>query len=165
MPTSTYEKIEAKTLGSNTATVTFTSIPATYTDLVMIMSVTNTGAANSVNAKFNSDSGSNYSFTDLGGNGSAAGSWRASNQSSLALEYAGGISSTQGNYIMNLMNYANTTTYKTIITRHNDTAYGLDANVGLWRSTSAINRIDFNIANATSFTTGSTFTLYGIKAA
>jgi hypothetical protein len=162
---STYDKIQTTTLGSSQATITFSTIASTYTDLVLVMSMTNTGAANSVNAKFNSDSGSNYSFTDLGGDGSAAGSWRASSQTSLALEFAGAISSTQATYIMQLMNYANTTTYKTTLTRSNNTAYGLDANVGLWRSTSAINRIDLNIANATSFATGSMFTLYGIKAA
>ena len=65
------------------------------------------------------------------------------------------------------MNYSNTTTNKTVLARGNnasDASYpGTEAFVGLWRSTAAINRIDFS-SNSKTWNAG-TFTLYGIKAA
>jgi hypothetical protein len=68
------------------------------------------------------------------------------------------------NSIFNILDYANTTTYKTVINRANNAATGVDATVSLWRSTAAINSI--NISSSTSsFATGSTFSLFGIKAA
>jgi hypothetical protein len=64
------------------------------------------------------------------------------------------------------MNYANTTTYKTVLARSNVTDFRVAAIVGLWRSTSAINTIQLRSDNSSyNFTTGSTFTLYGISAA
>jgi hypothetical protein len=66
--------------------------------------------------------------------------------------------------IVNIINYSNTTTYKTLLGRGNTSASRIQATVGLWRSTSAINRIDLNI-QGDNFAVGSTFTLYGIAAA
>jgi hypothetical protein len=65
------------------------------------------------------------------------------------------------------MNYSNTTTYKTALNRSNQAAGGVDATVGLWRSTAAIDTIRFyaNTNGSQNFLTGSTFTLYGIAAA
>jgi len=62
------------------------------------------------------------------------------------------------------MNYSNTTTNKTVIGRHNG-ASGPVASVGLWRNTAAINSIRISNSSAVNFTIGSTFSLYGIKAA
>jgi hypothetical protein len=113
---------------------------------------------------FNSDTGSNYSRTILYGTGSAAGSARNSNTLQTYLDYYGIIEATNPCiHIHNIMDYANTTTYKTMLTRANDSASGLDAIVHLWRSTAAINRIDITI-DAVSFATASTFKLYGIQA-
>ena len=63
-----------------------------------------------------------------------------------------------------IMNYSNTTTYKTALSRSNNANTGTDAIVGLWRSTAAINSIVVLISG-NQFATGSTFTLYGIKSA
>jgi hypothetical protein len=62
---------------------------------------------------------------------------------------------------MNFLNYSNTTTYKTILSRSNRAEQATEAFVGLWRNSAAITSI--SIASAT-FTTNSIFTLYGIKA-
>jgi len=62
------------------------------------------------------------------------------------------------------MNYANTTTYKTFLVRGANTAGNIDADVGLWRSTAAINSVTVLIGSG-SLSSGSTFTLYGIAAA
>ena len=159
----TYEPIATTTLGSAAATVTFSSIPATYTDLVLIMSakITSGGATND-RIQFNGDTSSNYSTTVLYGSGSAAGSYRLSSTSILIDD----VTSTNFNAnIINIMNYANTTTYKTVILRSSPPDSSVQANVGLWRKTpEAINQVSV-LAGSSTFVAGSTFTLYGIKAA
>jgi hypothetical protein len=65
--------------------------------------------------------------------------------------------------ITHFMNYSNTTTYKTALTRSNS-PYGTEAAVNLWRNTSAITSITLFIQSST-LNAGTTFTLYGIAAA
>ena len=66
--------------------------------------------------------------------------------------------------IANFMNYSNTTTFKTVLTRSGSGDWITEANVGLFRSTSAITQIRI-FADTNAFASSSTFTLYGIKAA
>lgn len=161
----TYEKIATTTLGSASSSITFSSIPSTYTDLVI---VTNTQRDASGSgpvgflAQFNGDTGTNYSVTAMLGNGSTAFTGRESNQTgAFVLTGQDGI---WGNSIINVMNYANTTTNKTLLTRINTTSSnGVSLYVGLWRSTSAINSI--TLTGSAALKAGSTFTIYGIKAA
>jgi hypothetical protein len=163
---STYTPIATTTLGSAAASYTFSSIPSTYTDLILVFSGTNNQAVNTADytLRFNSDSGTNYSRTAAMGNGSTTNSVRGSNQTSLFLTYWGAPSTTQTTIITNILNYANTTTYKTVTTRNANSASGTDITAGLWRSTSAINTILITNTVGT-FSSGSTFTLYGIAAA
>jgi hypothetical protein len=161
--TSTYEMIATTTLGSSAADVTFSSISASYTDLVLIF---NGIGANDINVelRFNSDTGSNYSNTAMGTQGASAVSTRNSNQTAMRMNYQGYLRNAFTSLaIINIMNYSNTTTYKTVLNRYNNGNTGVDGNVGLWRSTSAINSVTIRVDNFT-FSTGSTFTLYGIKA-
>jgi hypothetical protein len=159
--TATYALIASNTLGSATQTVTFTSIPSTYTDLVLIGTGTSSTWQN-VRFRFNSDSGSNYSNTVVYGDGSGAVSAR--NISSTALIFATLSNTVQSNFITHIMDYSNTTTNKTVIQRGNDTSLLARADVGLWRNTntSAISSIElFTISG--NLNTGSTFKLYGIQ--
>jgi len=166
MPT-TYEPIATTTLGSAAATVTFSSIPATYTDLVLVSIATTSVGGRDYNLRFNSDAGSNYSFTVLAGSGSAASSARGTNTGSTGLYIVAGTStSTPGVVISNIMNYSNTTTYKTVIQRGNEPGGEVCSGVALWRSTSAISTIAITASTGSgNWNTGSTFTLYGIKSA
>lgn len=161
----TYEAIATQTLGSNAGSVTLSSIPATYTDLVLVMNIIG-NAAQQIYFQVNGDTASNYSSTLLEGNGTAASSTRASNQGVGYISIVATTSTTNPNFnaIVNFMNYSNTTTYKTVINRANNAAAGVDATVSLWRSTAAINSINIS-PSTSSFATGSTFSLYGIKAA
>jgi len=161
--TATYEKIATTTLGSASATVTFSSVSGSYTDLIIVAQIKATSAT-FLDLRFNSDAGSNYSRTVLSGNGSTASSERRSNQTQIATDYYETIQ-TNLNYIttLHIMNYSNSTTYKTVLCRPNNAATGTGATVGLWRNTAAITSVDLR-ANSNSFDTGSTFTLYGIKA-
>lgn len=157
----TYEPLATTTLGSNTATVTFSSIPQTYTDLVLVASGTVASGTVDGVINFNSDTGNNYSRTYMYGTGVNALSGRNTNAGALLVFYW---STTVCNTIISFQNYSNTTTYKTVVGRNNHEGNSTYAGVAMWRSTSAITRMDLT-CGATSWATGSVFTLYGIKAA
>jgi hypothetical protein len=170
----TYEPIATYTAPSAQTEINFTSISGAYTDLVLVCNgaMSRTGAAFLMRVGNGSiDSGSNYSETELYGTGSAAGSTRRTSSTEMNIFGNVGLSTTVGEntFILNLMNYSNTTTYKTTIgraTNGSSSAYaGTSAAVFLWRSTSAINTIKLLRQSTDTFVTGSTFTLYGIKAA
>jgi hypothetical protein len=163
--TATYEKIATTTLGSAQADITFSSISGAYTDLVIILNGAFT-TAETIGVQFNSDTGSNYSSTILAGSGSTATSGRNTNQTGLTVGTNGyWTTSIIANSILNIQNYSNTTTYKTILSRSNNASVGLDAIVGLWRNTAAINAIKlYGFYSGHSFITGTTATIYGIKA-
>jgi hypothetical protein len=163
---STYEKIASQTLGSATATVTFSSISSAYTDLVLVTAdIINTTNVLGLYIQFNSDTGSNYSRTFIEGNGSTASSSRSSNQTNMMLGRSYGGDRTMN--IFQIQNYANTTTYKTALCRYGSggTSSAVGASVGLWRSTSAITSITVGIEGGYNMSAGCTFNLYGIKAA
>jgi hypothetical protein len=157
--TSTYEMIATNTLGSTQSSVTFSSIPATYTDLVLVCNVTKTASSNTA-FRLNSDTGSNYSSTFMEGNGSSASSNRLTSTTQGSIDY----SDTTVNpvpSVTHFMNYSNTTTNKTTLSRSgSEYVY---AYVNLWRNTAAINTILVYAASG-NYVAGSIFTLYGIKA-
>ena len=159
---STYTPIATQTLGSTAATVTFSSISGAYTDLVLVASL-NTTAALDYWFRLNGDTGTNHSNTRIIGNGTAALSSRGANSDRT---YINAVGSTTGQhqFTINLLNYSNTTTYKTQLTRFDNAAQELNARVSLWRSTSAVTTILVSTDSST-FTAGSTFSLYGILAA
>jgi hypothetical protein len=170
----TYEPIATTTLGGAAATVTFSSIPGTYTDLVLV-AVARTDRADYddiMGIQFNSDTATNYSTTILNGDGTTATSTR---QTSVAYitSRVGAASATAGVWtpvIFSIQNYSNATTNKTALSRFNEPTsggadYGVGATVGLWRSTAAITSIVLKPIVGTNLISGSTFTLYGIKSA
>lgn len=160
----TYVPIQTYTLGSTNSTITFSSIPSTYTDLVLIG---NPIVSASLDYKWyvNGDNTSGlYSQTRLLGNGTAASSTRTTAANFLYLDATAPASGSSQNFIMNFMNYSNTTTFKTVLVRYNDSATEVAARVNLWRNTNAINSITISTDTST-FAVGSTFSLYGIRAA
>lgn len=153
----TYEPIATTTLGSSAASYTFSSIPSTYTDIILIANAKGT-SAESIKMQFNGDTGSNYSFTYVVNTASG----RATNT---AFALGGYVNTTENIVsIVNIQNYANTTTYKTTVDRRGGASNFVGMDVSLWRSTAAITSI-LLAPEAGSFAAGSTFTLYGIKAA
>jgi len=157
----TYESIATQTLGSATASVTFSSIPGTYTDLRIIYATTASADAGNY-IRYNSDSGSNYSRTNLYGNGSSAGSDRQTSQTGIYGPFT--MSSAITSNTIDIMNYSNATTFKTCLVRAGAANNSTLATVGLWRSTAAITSVVITCDGA-NFASGSTFSLYGIKAA
>lgn len=159
---STMTPIATNTLTTATNTVTFSSIPQIYTDLVFIINGTNTLSSTNY-YQINGDTGTNYSQTNLTGNGTSAASSRRTTNDSIIFSDPLGASTNQFHYILNILNYANSTTYKTTLHRDGSAAAYTTTNVGLWRSTAAVSSI--SIKGTNNFAVGSTFTLYGIKAA
>lgn len=143
----------------------FTSIPSTYTDLVLSINAgVNLSPGIDLMIRFNNDSTSLYSHTWIQGNGSTAASSRLSTRNAVYLDYNGGTTvGINRHYLVNIMNYANTSTYKTFLNKATY-EYGVEAHVGLYRSTSAISSIQV-VTNGYGIISGSTATLYGIKAA
>lgn len=168
MATNTYVALASYTIPSAVSTYTFTSIPQTYTDLVMVVN----GGLSTANQSFRFqvgngtiDTGNNYSYTYLAGNGSSASSSRASNTSGFNAYHVAGQSDAniKNNVILHFQNYSNTTTYKTVLNRGNsdlETA----ATVALWRSTAAINTILVGTTSG-NIVAGTTITIYGVAAA
>jgi hypothetical protein len=160
MPT-TYEPIATTTLGTASTTIDLTSIPATYTDLKLIF-VCTTSSPTNARFRFNSDTGSNYSYTALGGDGSTASSFSSAPTSFYFTAFGSTSLTIPHFYSVDIFSYAGST-YKTLLVTESsdDNGSGSTArSVQLWRSTSAVTSI--NIFGAT-FSIGTTATLYGIK--
>lgn len=159
----TYTPIQTYTLSSASTGITFSSVPSTYTDLVLVINYrldgTGTGAAGAL--RFNSDSGTNYSATFMYGTGSSAVSARATNATYADVAFMS--SNSWATSISNIQNYSNTTTFKTLVSRNNVSNGEVTAYVNMWRNTSAISNIQ--VFAASNYAVGTTFTLYGVKAA
>jgi len=168
----TYEPIATTTLTSDENSITFSSISGAYTDLVIIVQVQSnaTGtSSNGMRCRINTDSGNNYSYNNLYGDGAAGASSKE-----YAVDYfiPGDIPQTSAGVrnlsIISIMDYANTTTFKTIVARGN-WHEGTSCTVALWRSTVAVTSVtisrNFFIDSTSKVKSGSTATLYGIKAA
>jgi hypothetical protein len=158
---STYTPIATTTLGSAAASYTFSSIPGTYTDLILIASGT-VATDGAIRFQFNGDTSTNYSSTLLYGNGTIVNSVRGSNETTGGGGRLGTVVSAS---ILQFMNYSNTTTYKTVISRGGSQNAIVSALVSLWRSSAAITSILLKPESTTNFDAGTTFTLYGIAAA
>jgi len=162
---STYTPIATTTLVSAAASYTFSSIPSTDTDLVIVAQTSGDSGGPNFRAEFNGDSGTNYSNTRLYGDGSAVASDRTTNSTSMAIGILGTSATDFGVYTFQIQNYANTTTYKTLLGRAGYSTSGyITASVCLWRSTAAITSVLLKPSTG-NFRAGSTFTLYGIASA
>jgi hypothetical protein len=138
------------------------SIPATFTDLIVVSNVLySANNGDYISWRINGDSSSLYSNTPLVGTGTAAESFRATNDNKIA--FYGSSTSNYVPVITNFMDYANTTTNKTILQRASNAASSVEARVGLYRSTAAINSISLFFAVA-SIAAGTNIKIYGIQA-
>lgn len=160
----TYEPIATYTVTTAQASYTFSSIPATYTDLIMVIAGIPSTTTVGQTLRVNGDTGSNYSTTLINGNGTIYPSARYTNNTGWeGMNYNAALAPIY-NTITSFLNYSNATTFKTALTRYNGSNVEVSASVNLWRNTAAITSITALIPSGT-YAAGSTFTLYGIKAA
>jgi hypothetical protein len=163
----TYTLISSNTLGSSAATVTFSSIPATYTDLVLRISSRFDGNGNSLAITFNGNTSSVYRNVYLSADGSAT---ETSNSGSTKIFLIGvntspSTANTFGNmevYIPNYQVAANKPFSSFGATENNATTAFIEMNAGLFLSTAAITSIGLS-GDSYNFVSGSSFYLYGIK--
>jgi hypothetical protein len=163
MPT-TYEPIATTTLGSATKNITFSSIPATYTDLRIVLVSTIQTAADYIEITFNGTT-SGYSWTRMSGDGSTAASGRITSNTKWVPNLALGGSTTVPMLITtDIFSYAGST-FKTGLMETSADLNGSGVvirGVGLWQNTSAISSIKLEVQTY-NFNSGTTATLYGIK--
>lgn len=161
----TYEPIATTTLGSAAASIAFTSITSAYTDLrLVVTSLANAGTIGGM-IRFNSDSGSNYSYSRMTGNGTAASSTRVSNFTQLNTAFSGNATTTIPMLqTVDIFSYAGLTNKTVLVTSQSDQngSGAVERSCGLWRNTAAITRIDVFPNSANNFAAGTTATLYGI---
>lgn len=165
----TYEPIATTTLSSAASSITFSSIPGTYTDLrlVIVAATTNTGADGwGLFMQFNSDTGSNYSRTMVEGNGSSAISARATSVTSISVGFTlpGTSTSLWGFGEIDIFSYAGSTNKTCLMTSSSDLngSGWVRKSVGLWRNTNAITTVGFTVEGGNNFRSGTSATLYGI---
>ena len=166
MPTATYTPIATQTLGSAAASITFSSIPSTYTDLRLVFTFVGTLGSATPQIRFNGDTANNYSDTDLQGTGTSA----TSNNNvgtSFGMSLYGslfGVSTTIPTLAtVDIFSYAGSTNKTALGTMSSDNngSGTIDVAVGLWRSTAAITSVTIFTATST-FAAGMIATLWGI---
>ena len=169
----TYTLISSNVLTSTTASVTFSSIPATFTDLVLRISgrTTVTGqATDNLELRFNGSSSSIYSITRLRGDGSTASSSRNSGVTVIngltAFDAADATTATFSSleiYVPSYLASQNKPVSLFSAQENNNTTANVVFTAGLWRDTSAITSIYIGSNSGGSFVSDSSFYLYGIK--
>lgn len=159
---------------NGTQTVSFTSIPSTYKSLQLRVSLVGSGN-NSTFLRMNNDTGSNYIWHNISAgysSGTAVKTLGGSTGTDLIALSGAAYASADPTYptvfIVDIAEYASTSKLKTtrsiVGTNRNNTANSeISILSGTWRSTSAINRVDFFFNGATAFNSGSTVALYGVK--
>ena len=160
---STYTPVASQTLSASASSVTFSNIPQDYTDLVLVVNG-QVATSQQLAIQFNGDTGTNYSATAMYGDGTSAGSGRITSSSSIYGAFGWFANGTQATSIANIMNYSNSTTYKTVLGRGNLSSSYVHAGVGLWRSTSPITSMYIYVYGGYNWNSGTTFSLYGIQA-
>lgn len=164
----TYEPITNQTLVSAAATISFNSIPQTYTDLLLVSRIRFVGGGGEsvMNCQIDADTSNSYSQTRLVGSTSGSTtSDRSSNGNNVIVGAGVDTADEWSVNIAHFQNYSNNTTYKTVLSRTNVTSSRVMAIVGMWRDVAGISALYIYNNGSTNFSIGSSFTLYGIKAA
>lgn len=166
----TYTLISSNVLSSSAASVTFSAIPATYTDLVVRFSVRTNfpDPVDAMSLKFNSDSSALYSLTAVRGNGASATSYRFSGATSINTGQVDGDTATSNTFSSSELYIPSYTASQSkpasifFAQESNQTTVYLGAHATLYRSNTAISSLAFTPNDGTNFLSGSSFYLYGI---
>lgn len=167
-----FEAIASTTLTTATSTVTFSSIPDTYEHLQLRIYSKNdcTTGVGLIYLRLNNDSGSNYTWHLLNGNGASGNAAGATANTSMYLGYDPGTqtggTNMFGSTIIDIADYASANKYTTVRSLTGEDRNGagtLGFHSGLWLSTSAVNRVDILPRATFNFVSGSVFSLYGLR--
>ena len=156
-----YNALASVVLGSPQTTVSFGNIPTGYRDLRLVVNGTGTAEIN-INLQFNGDTSSNYLQVHMRGFSTSSISTSSSTTSAIVSNYSTGLQpSSRAVNIYDIMDYAATDKHKSVIVHatHSDE---IDLLTARWASIAAITSVSVTAAGST-FITGSTFTLFGVK--
>lgn len=166
-----YESIATATGTGSSGTITFSSIPSTYTHLQLrVHAIATAYSGTGGYVRFNGDTASNYAYHYLWGGGATVQAGGVATQTSMQVLINNnvGLHNTSGNAaVIDILDYASTSKNKTLRCLEGVDINGngdLSVNSGLWMSTSAINSVTLYLGSG-SFATTTTVALYGIKAA
>ena len=169
-PSGAYDSIATASGTGSSGTITFSSIPSTYTHLQVRVFGRNSYPSTQFNTRFNSDTGSNYAWHTLYGDGAnpyAAQQNAVTFMGTYGLAYSSLTAGIISGHIMDILDYKNTSKYKTTRTLGVFDANGSGEEgffSGVWTNTAAITTIDL-IAVSGNWTTDTRIALYGIKGA
>lgn len=163
----TYEPIVSTTISTTTNTVTFSSLPQTYTDLRLVVTGGTTPASN-VFLYANNDTGANYRQVRLSSTNGGTPSTTASSYNHVYLTITAAMSDTTTvSRIVDIFSYTNNKPKNFLVNETNKLPSGgnVTYSASQWTNTSAINRLDLTVGGSNSFTTGTVISIYGIQAA
>lgn len=161
----TYDSIATTTLGSASSSITFSSIPNTYTDLRIIWNISGVSGSTDIPMRFNGNSTNSYSYTYLRGTGSSIVTGGLINEGQIFM--TGGNTLQSGfavSLIIDIFSYADSTNSKTVLAQYLNDRNGSGSvalNVGQWGNTAAINSVTL-FASSQTLNAGTNATLYGI---
>jgi hypothetical protein len=131
--------------------------------IIVCSNVTTDVAGKQITIRFNGDSGSNYNWVRMSGDGSSASSAAVSSFSSIWLTEGAATSDTERQQtIIQVLDFAQTDKHKSLISRAGQSAAGTNALAGRWASTSAITSFALPLTSG-NYNAGSTFSLYGLE--
>jgi hypothetical protein len=167
MPTSTWVALANYTIaGSADAEIVFSNIPATYRDLVLIANGSPDDTQYpSLVLRLNSDSGNNYSYVRMSGNGATGSSGAAANQNVMPVSSAAGLgpaTTSRFALVCHLLDYSATDKHKTVVARNDVPGTAVEMSASRWASTAAVTSISVLTNTTTKYAIGSTFSLFGI---
>ena len=156
MPTNTYVPLATITLSSTDSEVVFSSIPATYRDLIMVIDGTSTSGTQFLQIRFNGDTGNNYSVVRM---------YNTTSDSFAGINWANivEIGTSRTNAIVQIMDYSATDKHTTFLSRGNNAGYRIQAHAGRWANTAAVTSVSAIMAGG-SLPIGTTASLFGIEA-
>lgn len=156
MPTQTYDLLDSTTLGSASASVSFTSIDQTYKDLVLVIYAKRSSSGD-IELKFNNSTADIFRFLNMVSDGSN----QVANSDNRTRATLSPGSTTTAVVTCHLIDYAATDKYKVALARSDDGTNKTVASMNRLENDGAITQLD--IEGGANFDAGSTFSLYGIE--
>lgn len=159
--TPTHVLLNQITLAASASSVTFSNIPQNYADFTLVFSGTASQRAE-LGIRVNSDSGTNYPYVIMRGNGSTVSAAVATTETYMFS--SGRVNSDQSTQIIQFMDYSATDKHKAVLWRDSAAQEYVTACVARWANINAISRIDLSFPFGGTFNSGCTFSIYGVHA-
>ena len=169
MATPTYDLLDSTTLASSASSVTFSSISQDYRDLILVVQFASPGTSGSAlyaGVRLNGDTGSNYSYVFMNGDGSSS---TSGSGTAPYFFFTPALTVFDDSFIgiMHLMDYSATDKHTTALSRHNAANGKVGAVASRWSNTSAVTSVTVStsaLGGTFDYPIGSSFYLYGISA-